>query len=91
MKIIKILPHILLFTVLCFSKVLAWEGVNQENNNMIEIPKGNLVEEGLIIEFYENDILHNGKVLVMNDMAIGTELTIEDFNDDNKEKTFIMQ
>jgi hypothetical protein len=87
----KIVPPILLLITLLISNALAWEGIDQENNSMIEIPPGNLVREGLMIEFYENDILHNGRVLVMNEMAAGTELTIEDFNDDKQEKTFIMQ
>ncbi|MBU6338796.1 MAG: DUF5334 domain-containing protein [Rickettsiales bacterium] len=87
----KTTPQFLLFMALFIPKALAWEGFDQENNTIIEIPSGNLVREGLMIEFYENDILHNGKVLTMNEMAAGTELLVEDFNSDKKERNFIMQ
>jgi hypothetical protein len=69
---------------------LAWEGIDQERNTAIEIPSGNLVREGLVIEFYDNEDLHLGRIITMTTIAGGTELVVEDFNEDKKERTLIM-
>lgn len=69
---------------------LAWDGFDQESNDAIEITSGNLVREGLVIEFYVNDELHMGRVLTLIEIAGGTELVLEDLNEDGKERMVIM-
>lgn len=86
----KFITVILLFFSI-INNSFAWEGVNFETNTPIEIGAGNLVREGLIIEFYEDGNLHNGRVLMMNEDSGGTELLIEDLDDNHREKTFIMR
>ncbi len=98
MKNLKFPPKILLFLTLlslelCLnqSQSLAWEGIDQERNSIIEIPSGNLVREGLVIEFYDNDDLHMGRITSMTTIASGTELIVEDLNEDKQERTLIMR
>lgn len=91
---LKTLPFLTLLTLVFFAITdlsLAWEGFDQEKNSDIEIPPGNLVRENLIIEFYDEEELHMGRVIEMNIDASGTELVIEDLNEDNQERIFIMR
>ena len=73
------------------STSFAWDGFDQDENSVIEIGPGNLVKEGLIIDFYDDSDLHTGKVISVNSVGGGTELIVEDVNNDNKERIFIMR
>jgi hypothetical protein len=73
-------------------QALAWRGYDFENKADIEIGDGNLVREGLIIQFYDNqsDNFHTAKVIFLEGMAGGTRLQVFD-EDLQKERTFIME
>jgi len=84
----------LLFFAVTFTTIknsLAWDGVDQNRNSPIEIGPGNLVREGLVIDFYDSSELHTGRVITMNEIGNGTELVVADFNENNEERTFIMR
>ncbi len=70
----------------------AWTGYDYDNKVEIEIGQGNLVREGLVIQFYDSkeDNYHTAKVMFMDDVAGGTRLQIQDL-DTKKERTFLMQ
>ncbi len=70
----------------------AWSGYDYDNKAEIDIGPGNLVREGLIIQFYDNrsDNFHTARVLFSEEIAGGTRLQIQDL-DSKKERTFIMQ
>jgi hypothetical protein len=70
----------------------AWSGYDYDNKTEIEIETGNLVREGLTIQFYnsKDDKYHAGKVMYMESVAGGTRIQIEDL-DMKKERIFIMQ
>ncbi len=71
---------------------LAWDGYDYDNKTAIEIETGNLVREGLVIQFYDskaNDY-HAAKVLFMESDAGGTRIQLQDL-DSQKERVFIMQ
>lgn len=94
MKISK--PKIILLTIssilLNTLPALAWTGYDYDNKTEIEIPQGNLVREGLIIQFYDSKIdnYHTAKVLFSDEVAGGTRIQLNDL-DSKKERTFIMQ
>ncbi len=76
-----------------FSKTsLAWDGYDFENDEPVEIGPGNLVREGLVIEYLDvnSGDYHQVKVLEMNSLGNETELTVEDF-EDKSTRTFIME
>lgn len=99
----KITPHkkssvkILAFTItIIFFNIhpsLAWDGMDVKQNSTITIETGNLVREGSIIDFFDSvdGNYHTGKVLMMNSVSHGTELTIEDFTNKHKERLFLMR
>ncbi len=70
----------------------AWTGYDYDNKTEIEISEGNLVREGLIIQFYDSklDSFHSAKVLLVEEIAGGTRIQIKDL-DSKKERFFIMQ
>ena len=70
----------------------AWSGYDYDNKAEIDIGPGNLVREGLIIQFYDNrtDNFHTARVLFSEEIAGGTRLQIKDL-DSKKERVFIMQ
>ena len=70
----------------------AWSGYDYDNKTQIEIGPGNLVREGLIIQFYDSKIdnYHTAKVLFVDEIAGGTRIQLEDL-DLKKERTFLMQ
>jgi hypothetical protein len=80
---------ILLLTIA--SQASAWTGYDYDNKSEIDIGDGNLVREGLMIQFYDNkdDNFHTAKVTFVGSIAGGTEIQVEDL-DLNKERTFIM-
>jgi hypothetical protein len=84
---------IFLFVILfCPNLANAWSGHDYEKNSPIEIGSGNLVREGSIIDFFDDGDgkYHNGKVLIMQSISGGTEITVEDFTI-KKQRTFIMR
>ncbi len=85
----KLSTFLIVYLVFCHIS-FAWEGINIKNNSLVEIGSGNLVREGLIIEFYEDGELHTGRIVTMNETSGGTELVIEDLSKENKEKTLVM-
>ncbi len=91
-QIKKIFFTIFVCTNLICSSASAWSGYDYDNKTEIDIGPGNLVREGLIIQFYDNrsDNFHTARVLFSEEIAGGTRLQIKDL-DSNKERTFIMQ
>lgn len=71
---------------------LAWEGIDYENKTSIDIPVGNLVREGYIIQFYEtkSDNFRTAKVVFIQSVSMGTEIEIFDL-DSKKTRFFIMR
>jgi len=71
---------------------MAWEGFDYENKTSIDIPVGNLVREGYIIQFYEtkSDNFRTAKVVFIQSVAMGTEIEIFDL-DSKKTRFFIMR
>jgi hypothetical protein len=70
----------------------AWNGYDYDNKADVEIGPGNLVREGLVIQFYDakDDNYHTAKVLFMDSVAGGTRIQLNDL-DAKKERTLIMQ
>ena len=70
----------------------AWEGIDYENKTSIDIPVGNLVREGYIIQFYEtkSDNFRTAKVVFIQSVSMGTEIEIFDL-DSKKTRFFIMR
>ena len=80
---------VFLFAIPNFS--FAWSGYDYDNKTEIDIGPGNLVREGLVIQFYDSkdDNFHTGEILFMDSVASGTRLQIKDL-DTKKERTLIM-
>ena len=74
------------------SNSYAWSGYDFNNKVDIEIDQGNLVREGLLIQFYDSktDSYHGGKILLMESDSGGTMLRIQDL-ELNIIRTFIME
>jgi hypothetical protein len=77
-----------------FAKVTptyAWTGYDYNNKTEIEIEAGNLVREGLLIQFYDSkdNNYHSAKIIFMNEIAGGTEIKLKDL-DANQERVFLM-
>jgi len=84
-----------LFIIFFFSlssQSYAWSGYDFDNKVDIEIDEGNLVREGLLIQFYDSrtDNYHGGKILLMESHPGGIELKIKDLDLDII-RTFIME
>lgn len=88
-KLFFVASYTLLFVS---NSCLAWDGIDPKKNSIIQIESGNLVREGEIIDFYDSSDgnYHTGKVLIMNSVSHGTELTIEDFTTKHQERFFLM-
>jgi hypothetical protein len=81
-----------LIATLVSKAALAWTGYDYQEKTEIVISGGNLVREGLVIEFYDTkaDSFHNGKITMMEETSSGsTTLRIEDFNT-KTERVFVM-
>jgi hypothetical protein len=80
----------LLFSIIA-NVAYAWSGYDYDNKTEIDIGQGNLVREGLMIQFYDNkaDDFKTAKVLLMEEIAGGTRIQVQDL-DSKKERTFIM-
>lgn len=70
----------------------AWSGYDYDNKTEVEIGEGNLVREGLVIQFYDSKIDNfcTAKVLFMESIAGGTRIQVKDLDND-EERTLIMQ
>jgi len=92
-KFVAVIPFLAIFSFLLNSSFcFAWDGLDPKKNSAIEIESGNLVREGMIIDFFDSadGNYHTGKVLMMNYASHATELTIEDFTEKHKERFFLM-
>jgi hypothetical protein len=81
-----------LITINLTNPAFAWMGYDYQEQTDINISGGNLVREGLVVEFYDtkDDNYHNGKIIMMEQTSSGaTTLKIEDFNT-GKERVFVM-
>lgn len=85
---------IILFLTLFFvtNPSYAWDGYDHDHATSIEIGKGNLVREGLTIEFYDwsDDKYHIAKVLSQESAITGTQLIVQDL-ENNQIRTFLME
>ena len=72
----------------CYS----WSGYDYDNKVEIEIEEGNLVKEGLVIEFYDSnsDDYHNAKILFIESDSGNSMIRLHDLDLDKK-RIFIMQ
>jgi Family of unknown function (DUF5334) len=70
----------------------AWSGYDYENRSEIDIGAGNLVREGLTIQFYDvkADDYHTAKINLMESVPGGTRIMLQDL-DTKKDRVFIMQ
>lgn len=95
-KLIKFFTIIIFLIIFCSiilasRNCLAWSGFDYENKTSIEIPVGNLVREGSVIQFYEtkSDNYRTAKIIFMQSVALGTEIELLDL-DSKKNRVFIM-
>lgn len=84
-----------IFTIFfCFfnSNSYGWSGYDFNNKVDIEIDPGNLVREGLLIQFYDSktDSYHSAEILTLEYDSGGTMLQVRDL-ELNIKRTFIMQ
>lgn len=88
---LKFFYFFLLFLILQTQKSLAWSGYDFDKKTEIDIPPGNLVREGYIIEFYDSadDNFRTAKILQMQSSGQSVELTILDL-DAKKQRNFLM-
>ena len=96
-KINKFLIILAIFTLSNTNITHAWTGYDYDNEVQIEIGPGNLVREGLVIQFYDekDGDYHNAKVLLLEnddtwDQDVEQILKIEDL-DTGEIRTFIME
>jgi hypothetical protein len=70
----------------------AWTGYDYDEKSTIEIEQGNLVREGLVIQFYDYNLdkYHAAKIIFVESVVDGTRIQIKDL-DAKKERIFIMQ
>ncbi len=71
---------------------IAWSGYDYDEKTTIEIEPGNLVREGLLIQFYDYklDKYHTGKITFVDSVSNGMQIQLEDL-ESKKDRTFIMQ
>ena len=71
---------------------LAWTGYEDNSTNMIDIGKGNLVREGMIIEFFDfnENKIHEAEVILREYYGNVVELTLFDM-ELQKERIFLME
>lgn len=92
MKTTPLILATLIFLLIPLKPALSWTGYDYENKTEIEIGPGNLVREGLLIEFYDSksDNYHSGRILFIESVAGGTRIQLKDLDQNEKERSFIM-
>ena len=85
---------LLIITILLlpFCQALAWDGVDFETNDRVEIGKGNYVAFGQEIEFYDfnTNKYHDAQVEIVSDIGEMTHVEIFD-KTLNKQRILIME
>jgi hypothetical protein len=83
---------IILILLAPFYQALAWDGVDFETNDPVEIGKGNYVSFGQEIEFYDfnTNKYHDAQVEDVNDIGEMTNVKIFD-KTLNKQRVLIME
>ncbi len=91
-RLFKVIALSTFLSTCWISKSIAWDGYDYANKVEIEIGPGNLVREGLIIQFYDgiDNSHHPAQVLLVESVPGGTRLEIKDL-DRKKKRVFIMQ
>lgn len=81
-----IFPIITAIFFLNSTNCYSWSGYDYDNKSAIEIGEGNLVREGLVIQFYDlkNDSYYTVKILDMDQDAGGVKIEVIDLNSDEK-------
>ncbi len=71
----------------------AWVGRDISTNIIVEIPPGNTVRSGNVIEFYDDkdQNYHTAKVVSLQSSFGGSELVVEDLDNNNTVRTFLME
>ena len=71
----------------------AWSGRDASTNIIIEIYPGNTVRSGNIIEFYDgqDQNYHTARVVSLQSAFGGSELVVEDLDNRNVIRTFLME
>lgn len=83
---------IILFFVLYSGAASAWDGVDAETGEEVEIGKGNLVRSGQEIEIYDGETGENKTVTVESVTGSGNSVTVEVYDDEKGEtRTFEME
>jgi hypothetical protein len=79
------------FFLLTTKPLFAWSGYDFDNKTEVEIGEGNLVREGLMIQFYDSkfDNYRTVKVLFIDSIAGGTRIQVKDL-ETAEERTLIM-
>lgn len=83
---------ITIFAILFSNISFAWIGYEDNSTNMIDIGQGNLVREGLIIEFFDfnENKIHEAEVISREYHGNMVELTLFDM-ELQKERIFLME
>jgi len=70
----------------------AWTGYDYDQKTTIEIEEGELVREGLTVQFYDynSDDYHTATIHFIESVTDGTRIELRDL-DAKKERIFIMQ
>ncbi|MCE2687350.1 MAG: DUF5334 family protein [Rickettsiales bacterium] len=70
-----------------------WSGRDALTNIVIEIPSGNTVRSGNVIEFYDDkdQNYHTARVVSVQSSFGGSELVVEDLDNNNIIRTFLME
>jgi hypothetical protein len=97
MKHLKFILFILISVFLASFKNVyarsAWSGRDVSTNIIVEIPPGNTVRSGTIIEFYDDQDqnYHTARVVSLQSAFGGSELVVVDLDNSNVIRTFLME
>lgn len=84
---------ITLFSILLISQnAYSWNGYDYDNKTEVEIASGNLVREGMVIQFYDSktDKYHTAKILELDDSFKGSRIKLHDL-DSKRDRILIME
>lgn len=70
-----------------------WSGRDISTNLIVEIHPGNIVRNGNIIEFYDDkdQNYHTARVVSLQSVFGGSELVVEELDNNNVIRTFLME